>query len=146
MNIGKAAEASGISTKMIRHYESTGLIPPAARSASGYRDYGAADIHRLRFIRRARDLGFSGTEIADLLGLWGDQSRHSSEVKAIARAHIETLQARIRSLQEMTDTLEDLAAACHGDHRPDCPILNRLESDAPDEDLTLRPRRGAVRG
>ncbi len=130
MNIGQAAEASGVSAKMIRYYEATGLIPAAGRKASGYRDYDAADVHRLRFVRRARDLGFPVAVIAELLGLWADPSRHSADVRRIAAGHVETLQSRIRDLQEMVAVLDTLIACCHGDTRPDCPILTRLEGAA----------------
>ena len=126
MRIGEAAEASGVSAKMIRHYEAVGLLPAAARRESGYRDYGAADIHALRFIRRARDLGFSLAEIAGLLALWGDRDRASAEVKRLALAHVAALEAKARDLSAMAATLRHLAAHCHGDARPDCPILDEL--------------------
>jgi len=126
MRIGEAAEASGVSAKMIRHYEAVGLLPPAARRESGYRDYGDADVHALRFIRRARDLGFSLTEIGGLLALWGDRHRASAEVKRLALAHVEALEAKARDLSAMAATLRHLAAHCHGDDRPDCPILEEL--------------------
>ncbi|NHF73168.1 Cu(I)-responsive transcriptional regulator [Paracoccus xiamenensis] len=144
MNIGQAASSSGVSAKMIRYYEQIGLIPPAARRSSGYRDYAETEVHMLRFIRRARDLGFSVAEISDLLGLWRDKSRQSAEVKRIASDHIGTLQEKIRDMQDMVATLTDLVASCRGDQRADCPILARLETDPPDEDLTIRPRSGAV--
>ena len=144
MNIGQAAKSSGVSAKMIRYYEQTGLIPPADRRASGYRDYSDTDVHMLRFIRRARDLGFSVAEIGELLGLWRDTSRQSSEVKRIARDHIGTLEQKIRDMQDMVATLTDLVASCRGDHRAECPILERLETDVPDEDMTIHPRSGAV--
>lgn len=128
MNIGDAANASGVSAKMIRYYEQTGLIPPADRTASGYRDYSDKDVHVLRFIRRSRDLGFSVAEISELLALWQDRSRQSSDVKALARAHIADLRQKIESLQQMADTLQTLADCCAGDHRPDCPILAGLET------------------
>ena len=144
MNIGQAAKSSGVSAKMIRYYEQTGLIPPAERRASGYRDYADTDVHMLRFIRRARDLGFSVAEIGALLGLWRDKARHSAEVRRIARDHIGALEEKIRDMQEMVATLSDLVASCRGDSRPDCPILARLETDAPDEDLTIRRRSGAI--
>ncbi|MDE3176760.1 MAG: Cu(I)-responsive transcriptional regulator [Pseudomonadota bacterium] len=131
MNIGEAAKASGVSAKMIRYYEQTGLIPPAGRKASGYRDYSEADAHRLRFVRRARDLGFSVAEIGDLLGLWRDTSRRSADVKRLARAHIADLEKKIAGLQDMARELTALVDACHGDDRPHCPILTRLETDAP---------------
>ena len=126
MRIGEAAAASGVSAKMIRHYEAVGLLPAAARRESGYRDYGAADIHALRFIRRARDLGFSLAEIAGLLALWGDRDRASAEVKRLALAHVAALEAKARDLSAMAATLRHLAAHCHGDARPDCPILDEL--------------------
>lgn len=126
MNIGEASRASGVSTRMIRHYERIGLVPPASRSDSGYRHYGEADVHRLRFVRRARDLGFSVAEIAELLSLWNDRSRHSADVKRLAEAHIADLEARIARLREMADTLRTLSDCCAGDDRPDCPILEEL--------------------
>jgi MerR family copper efflux transcriptional regulator len=128
MNIGQAANASGVSAKMIRYYESIGLIPKSARRDSGYRDYGAADLHRLGFIRRARDLGFSMDEIRQLLRLWSDQGRSSREVKDIALRHIADLDQRARQLTEMADALRHLADACEG--RPDCPIIKGLETGA----------------
>jgi len=126
MNIGEASRASGVSAKMIRYYEQTGLIPPAARSESGYRVYGEADVHRLRFVRRARDLGFPVAEIGELLGLWNDRSRHSADVKRLAQAHITELEERIGRLRQMADTLQTLSDCCAGDERPDCPILAEL--------------------
>ncbi|MBS1183847.1 MAG: putative transcriptional regulator, MerR family [Proteobacteria bacterium] len=146
MNIGQAAKASGVSAKMIRYYEQTGLIPKADRRQSGYRDYSDTDVHMLRFIRRSRDLGFSVAEIQELLGLWRDESRESAEVKRLAQSHIDDLKKRIAALEDMTNTLTKLVGACHGDHRPHCPILEGLESDGADEDLSIRPRRGAVAG
>jgi MerR family transcriptional regulator, copper efflux regulator len=125
-NISEAAEASGVSAKMIRHYEETGLIPKAGRTVAGYRIYREADVHILRFVRRARDLGFSMKEIAGLLGLWQDRRRASSDVKRMATRHIAELDARIAVLQGMRRTLEHLAHCCHGDDRPDCPILDDL--------------------
>jgi Cu(I)-responsive transcriptional regulator len=126
MKIGEAARASGVTAKMIRHYEAIGLLPPASRSEANYRDYGDAEIHALRFIRRARDLGFSLHEIAGLLALWGDRHRASAEVKRLALAHVEALEAKARDLSAMAATLRHLAAHCHGDSRPDCPILDEL--------------------
>ena len=131
MQIGDAARASGVSAKMIRHYEAIGLIPPADRRDSNYRDYSAHDVHRLGFIRRARDLGFSMDEIRGLLRLWGDAGRSSAEVKALTLDHIADLDARIALLSDMRDTLAQLAQACDGDHRPHCPILKSLEGAAP---------------
>ncbi|MGY1530968.1 Cu(I)-responsive transcriptional regulator [Luteimonas sp. A649] len=130
MNIGEASAASGVSAKMIRYYEDAGLVPPADRSASGYRIYGDADVHRLRFIRRARDLGFQVAEIADLLGLWNDRSRRSADVKRLAQAHIADLEDRIAKLRQMADTLQTLSDCCAGDGRPDCPILAGLGEPA----------------
>jgi len=132
MNIGEAARASGVSAKMIRYYEQTGLIPPARRSSSDYRVYDDTDIHRLRFIRRARDLGFPVGEIGNLLDLWHDSARHSADVKRLAQAHIDALQHKIEGLQQMAATLQTLINCCAGDHRPDCPILAGLES-GPDQ-------------
>lgn len=128
MNIGQAAKASGISAKMIRYYEQTGLIPPAARNESGYRDYSESDMHMLRFIRRGRDLGFPVAQIDELLSLWRDNTRQSSEVKRIAAAHMNELHEKIASLQQMANTLETLVECCAGDNRPDCPILAELEN------------------
>ena len=126
MNIGDAAQASGVSAKMIRHYEETGLIPKASRSDGGYRTYTERDIHLLRFIRQGRLLGFSMKQIAELIGLWLDQSRPSSKVKQLALSHITELDDKIKELQAMKATLEQLACHCHGDDRPDCPILEGL--------------------
>lgn len=142
MNIGQAANASGVSAKMIRYYESIGLIPKSARRDSGYRDYGAADLHRLGFIRRARDLGFSMDEIRQLLRLWSDQGRSSREVKDIALRHIADLDQRARQLTEMADALRHLADACEGDGRPDCPIIKGLETGAGCDAAHPKPRSG----
>ena len=126
MNIGQASAASGVSQRMIRHYEKIGLIPAPPRRASGYRDYDEADVHRLRFVANARDLGFPIEEIRSLLGLWQDRARSSSDVKALALARAEELGRKAASLEAMRATLIGLADACHGDARPDCPILERL--------------------
>ncbi|MBX8812502.1 Cu(I)-responsive transcriptional regulator [Ochrobactrum sp. MR34] len=144
MNIGQAAKASGVSAKMIRYYEQIGLVPVADRTSAGYRDYSNTDVHMLRFIRRARDMGFSVAEISDLLSLWRDDSRKSAEVKQMAQGHIDELAIKIKALQDMSNTLTMLVNACQGDHRPHCPILKRLETDPEDEDLSIYPRRGAV--
>lgn len=144
MNIGQASKASGVSAKMIRYYEQTALIPAADRKASGYRDYSDTDVHMLRFIRRARDLGFSVAEIGNLLGLWRDETRQSAEVKRLAQGHIDELERKIKGLQDMSNTLQVLVKACRGDDRPHCPILNSFETDMPDEDLSIRRRPGAV--
>ena len=130
MNIGEAADASGVSAKMIRYYESVGLIPRAARSASGYRVYGAADVNTLRFIHRARDFGLPLERIRLLVSLWQDRCRASREVKRIALDHVAELRARIAELSAMADALQDLADRCQGDQRPDCPILHDLEGEA----------------
>ena len=126
MNIGQAAAASAVSAKMIRHYEQLGLLPKAPRTDAGYRQYDDASVHTLRFIRRARDLGFSMKEIAALLALWRNRRRASAEVKRIALAHAGDLQRRIEEMQAMQRTLEHLAHCCHGDERPECPILDDL--------------------
>lgn len=126
MNIGEAASASGVSAKMIRYYEQIDLIPPAGRTEAGYRIYDDDAIATLRFIRRARDLGFSVEEMATLLALWRDRNRESAEVKRVAEAHIADIERRIRELEGMADTLRHLASHCHGDHRPDCPILEDI--------------------
>lgn len=125
-NIGEAAALSGVSAKMIRHYESIGLIPEAARTFAGYRLYSDADVHRLRFVKRARNLGFSMKQIEVLLSLWSDRSRASADVKRLANEHAAELAERIAEMQAMQRTLEDLARRCHGDGRPECPILDDL--------------------
>lgn len=126
MNIGKVSRQSGVSQRMIRHYETIGLIPRAARRESGYRDYDDKDVHTLRFIRRARDLGFPIEEIGQLLALWQDRSRASSDVKSLALARAQELRRKEKEIQAMRRSLEDLARDCHGDSRPDCPILRDL--------------------
>ncbi|MFT3718476.1 Cu(I)-responsive transcriptional regulator [Pseudorhodoferax sp.] len=126
MNIGQAAKASGVSAKMIRHYESLGLFPEAARSEAGYRRYGDREIATLRFIRHSRDLGFSLAQIRDLLDLWRDRKRPSRQVKALAEAHLAELDAKLAELQAVKATLEHLVHCCHGDDRPDCPIIDTL--------------------
>jgi Cu(I)-responsive transcriptional regulator len=131
MQIGEASKATGVSAKMIRHYESIGLIPAADRRDSNYRDYAPDDVHRLGFIRRARDLGFSIDEIRDLLRLWTDRRRSSRDVKALTLAHLKELDAKIALLGEMRSTLAHLAHCCDGDSRPDCPIIESLAGAAP---------------
>ncbi len=126
MNIGEAAKASGISTKMLRHYEAIGLIAPVARSAAGYRLYGPVDLQRLQFVRRARALGFSLARIGELLALWQDDGRQSADVKRLALQHVRELDADIAKLQAIREQLQALATHCHGDQRPDCPILQAL--------------------
>jgi len=130
MNIGQAATASGVTAKMIRYYESIGLVRETSRSGSGYRIYNDKDLHTLRFVKRARSLGFSLEQIRDLLSLWQNDERASADVKAIALDHVEDLNQRIRELTEMRDTLSTLASCCHGDDRPDCPILQTLQDSA----------------
>jgi MerR family copper efflux transcriptional regulator len=131
VNIGQASKLSGVSAKMIRHYEEVGLIPAANRTESGYRQYNEAEVHSLRFIRHARDLGFSIAQIGELVGLWQNRRRSSSRVKALALAHVAELERKVASLQAMKETLQHLATCCHGDDRPECPILDRLADDAP---------------
>ncbi len=133
MNIGEAAQRSGVSAKMVRHYESLGLLPAVPRTDAGYRRYGERELHTLRFIRRARDLGFGIEEIRSLLALWQDRARASRDVKKLAQRHAADLQRRIDEMEAMRRTLEALAAHCHGDHRADCPIL---------DDLQAGPKRG----
>lgn len=130
LNIGQAAKASGVSAKMIRHYESAGLIPAALRSDAGYRRYGPADVHTLKFVRHARDLGFSLVAIRELVGLWQDRERPSRQVKELAQTHIRELEQKAHELLAMKAALERLVQCCHGDDRPDCPILETLANDA----------------
>lgn len=126
MNIGEAADASGVNAKLIRHYESIGLIPKANRSDSGYRIYKDSDVHILSFIKKARGLGFSMKEIKKLVGLWRNKTRASSDVKALSLAHVKVLEDKISELQSMVDIIKHLSRTCHGDNRPDCPILDNL--------------------
>ena len=125
-NIGEAASLSGVSAKMIRHYETLSLLPKVGRTTSGYRQYGLKEVHTLRFVRRARALGFSMVEIAALLKLWQNRRRASADVKRIALSHVADLDRRMSEMAAMKHTLETLAACCHGDERPDCPILDEL--------------------
>jgi Cu(I)-responsive transcriptional regulator len=131
MNIGQAAQASGVSAKMIRHYESLGLIAAPPRTEAGYRVYGDREVHLLRFIRHSRDLGFSLEQIRELLGLWQDRARPSRQVRALAQAHLAELEAKLAELQAMKATLAHLVQCCHGDDRPDCPILDTLAAPVP---------------
>jgi len=132
MNIGEAATASGVSAKMIRHYEEVGLLPAAPRTDGGYRQYGPVEVQNLRFVRHSRDLGFSIEQIRELLGLWHDRKRPSRLVRALAQAHIEELDEKLRELEAMKATLEHLVHCCHGDDRPECPIIDVLEQGDPD--------------
>lgn len=145
MNIGEAAKASGVSAKMIRHYEQVGLLPPASRTDAGYRQYGDTDVHTLRFIRHGRDLGFSLDQIGELVGLWQNRRRPSRQVKALAEAHIRELDLKARELLAMKASLEHLVNCCHGDDRPDCPILDELAAPVaatvPATAAEARPRR-----
>lgn len=133
MNIGDLAKTSGVNAKLIRHYESIGLIPKAARTDSGYRVYTDNDVQFLRFIKRARGLGFSMKEIKKLIGLWRNKSRASREVKSLALSHVQELESKIHEMQEMAQNLRLLARNCHGDSRPDCPIIKGLESEVINE-------------
>ncbi len=146
MNIGQAAAASGVSAKMIRYYESIGLISAVARTEAGYRVYSDADVHTLKFIRRARDLGFSVEQITTLLTLWQDRSRASAEVKRIALQHVEELERKMSEIGEMAGTLRHLAQNCHGDHRPDCPIITELSQGKNAEPRPATKQRKPIRG
>jgi len=130
VSISHAAELSGISAKMVRHYESLGLLPRVARTDSGYRQYSEADVHTLRFIKRARDLGFSMAEIAELVTLWQNRRRTSASVKRFAQKHVTELAQRIEAMQAMQRSLQQLLHHCHGDERPECPILDDLASQS----------------
>ena len=145
MNIGQAAKLSGVSAKMIRYYEQIGLIPPPLRSDAGYRHYGLQEVHCLRFIGRARDLGFSVEQISALLVLWQDRGRASADVKALALSHAAALKTKIAELQAMAQTLEHLAAHCHGNERPDCPILADLAEPATTEEQRPQASHRALR-
>ncbi|TFY97981.1 Cu(I)-responsive transcriptional regulator [Ramlibacter rhizophilus] len=129
MNIGEAARLSGVSAKMVRHYESLGLLPAVSRSDGGYRQYGDTEVHLLRFIKRARELGFSMADITELVGLWRNRRRSSATVRRIAQKHADDLSARIEAMREMQGTLTHLIDCCHGDERPDCPILDDLSGE-----------------
>ena len=146
MNIGQASKASGVTTKMIRYYEEIGLLRPSARTDANYREYDEREINELRFIRRARSLGFSMPEITQLLSLWRDRGRPSREVKAIADRHLADLDARIAEMQAMADTLRHLSHCCAGDDRPDCPILADLTQGALPSDPKPKTRRARIPG
>mgnify|MGYP001004377935 CR=1 FL=1 len=126
MNIGEAAKVSGVNAKLIRHYESIGIIPKASRTEAGYRVYSESDVHSLKFVKRARKLGFSMKEIKKLVGLWRNRSRVSADVKTLALVHVKEMEQKVDELQAMIKTLKHLARNCHGDHRPDCPIIDGL--------------------
>jgi Cu(I)-responsive transcriptional regulator len=144
MNIGEASKASGVSTKMIRYYEAIGLTKSPLRTEAGYRVYTENEVHALRFVSQARNLGFSIEQMSDLLALWRDRSRASADVKSITLEHIETLEQKIAALQAMSATLRHLAAHCHGDDRPECPILEGFEGSAPIPPKKRRPRFGVT--
>ena len=146
MNIGQASKASGVTTKMIRYYDEIGLVRPSARTDANYREYDEREINELRFIRRARSLGFSMPEITQLLSLWRDRVRPSREVKAIAERHLADLDARIAEMQAMADTLRHLSHCCAGDDRPDCPILADLTQGALPSDPKPKTRRARIPG
>ena len=145
MNIGEAAKASGVTAKMIRHYESVGLLPEAARTESGYRQYAQNEVSTLRFIRHSRDLGFSIEQIRELLSLWQNRRRPSRQVRALAQAHLQELDEKLRELQAMKASLEHLVECCHGDDRPECPIIESLETGA-GVAASLAPRAGRTAG
>lgn len=146
MNIGDTAKTTGVSAKMIRYYESIGLIAAAPRTGAGYRDYSENDVHTLRFIRRSRDLGFSVEQMSELLALWRERSRASADVKRIALEHVEELERKARSLRAMSKTLKHLAENCHGDDRPDCPILEDLAEVIELEATPVEPPRFGAGG
>lgn len=140
MNIGEAASASGVSARMVRHYEGIGQMLPASRTDSGYRKYGDKDVQRLRFIRYSRDIGFSLEQIGQLIDLWQDRERSSRQVKTLAQAHIAELEKKLKELQEMRATLEHLVHGCNGDDRPDCPIIESLTSEVAARDTAENVR------
>jgi MerR family copper efflux transcriptional regulator len=143
MNIGEAAAASGVSAKMIRYYESIALLPPAGRRESGYRDYGPEDVHRLTFVRRSRDLGFSIEQIRSLLALWTDTGRSNADVRAIARTHVREMEDQARKLQQMIGTLNHLIGSCETGARAGCPIIEELGDHKPPPAVPeKRTRRG----
>jgi MerR family copper efflux transcriptional regulator len=140
MTIGEVAKRAGVPAKTIRYYESIGLIQPAERTAAGYRVYGEKDLQTLRFIQRARNLGFSVKQVGELLALWRDRQRSSADVKAVASRHLDEIDRRMAELQSMRATLEHLIGRCHGDHRPDCPILADLAGEDAAEEASAGPR------
>ncbi|MDL2339529.1 MAG: Cu(I)-responsive transcriptional regulator [Pseudomonadota bacterium] len=146
MNIGQAATASGVSAKMIRHYEQVGLFPEPGRTDSGYRQYSEKEVHTLRFIRQARDLGFSIQQIGELVGLWQNRRRPSRQVKALAEAHIKELEQKAQALLAMKSTLEHLVQCCHGDDRPECPILDTLAAENAAAPAAAKGSKGATTG
>jgi Cu(I)-responsive transcriptional regulator len=146
MNIGEAAGKAGVTPKMVRHYESLGLLPKVHRTESGYRVYGEPEVHTLRFIKRARDLGFSIPEIGELVKLWQDRRRPSSSVKKVAAAHLAELDRKIEEMQSMRQTLSHLVHCCQGDHRPECPILEDLGRAAPVHGAKKAPASSAPAG
>jgi len=146
MNIGEAAKASGVSAKMIRHYESVGLFPAAVRTDSGYRQYTAKEVGTLRFVRQSRDLGFSIEQIRALLGLWQDRKRPSRQVRALAQAHIEELDDKLKELHAMKATLEHLVHCCYGDDRPDCPIIDTLAHESAESTAPVHPAHSRTAG
>lgn len=127
MNIGELAQMSEVNSKMIRRYEENGIIPKANRSLSGYRQYSEKDVHVLKFVKRARELGFSMKDVKQLLSLWKNKSRSSAQVKSVALKHKVELEKKLKEIQEMVNTINNLVKHCHGDDRPDCPILSELE-------------------
>ena len=142
MNIGELSKASGVSSKMIRYYEQIGLTRPALRTVSSYRVYSDKDVHTLQFVRRARDLGFSVEQIKELLALWGDRSRNSADVKAVALEHIAELESKVAAIEEMTKTLKHLASHCHGDDGPECPIIEEIAKVADGKSPRVNARFG----
>ena len=144
MNIGQAAAASGVSAKMIRYYESILLLPAAGRRDSGYRDYGEEDVHRLSFVRRARDLGFSIEQIRSLLALWTDTGRSNADVRAIARTHLREMEEQARKLEAMIGTLKTLIGSCETGKRSACPIIEELGDHKPAPAAPVKARRRAA--
>lgn len=144
MNIGTVAARSGVSTKAIRYYESIGLIPPAPRSDNGYRHYSDRDVQKLKFVQRARGLGFSVEDVASLLGLWQNQRRSDAQVRALARRHMTRVEEKIRELESIVNVLDDLVERCQRGDRPHCPILEEIERDAAEPGVVAVPRRRGI--